>query len=342
MVIKISEFVEKALFNEKSGYYKTKNPIGESSDFITSPEVSQVFGELLAAYILQSISGHKGKISLVEMGAGRGVLFYDIQTTFQKLAKKNDQIANLIKNINFNIIEINPVLQKAQAEKLKDFEVSFYDDIDKFIKENTDQKIVFISNELLDCFAIDQYVLTESGWRERVIIEDGRKRSFSLGPIDKKVNEFVKKEIGDVLVPLGGVYEYSKSAREFMKKLCNILKCRDGLAINIDYGYYKNLFVNSLQALKDHKKWDVLKDPGSADITAHVDFGAMDKIASGFGLNSSFISQKEFLLSLGVERRRKTLIEKNQEKTKEINLAVDRLINSDEMGDLFKVHIVWA
>lgn len=339
--MKISEFVEKALFDEDNGYYKTKNPIGGSSDFITSPEVSQVFGELLAAYILHAISGYKGEISFVEMGAGRGVLFYDILYTFQKLAKKDNEIDLLLKNINFNIIEINPVLRKVQKEKLDDFGVNFYENFDKFEKENSDRKIIFISNELFDCFAVDQYILSEGGWRERVIVNDGKNRCFSLAPFNKKINEFVKTQIGNVWVPLGGVYEYSKSAREFMQKLCNILKCRGGLAINIDYGYNKNLFVNSLQALKNHKKCDVLEDPGNVDITAHVDFEALDKIAFNYGLNRSFVSQKEFLLALGIENRRKILLEKNQEKEKEINLAVDRLIKSDEMGDLFKVHILW-
>lgn len=339
--MKISEFVEKALFDEDNGYYKTKNPIGGSSDFITSPEVSQVFGELLAAYILHAISGYKGEISFVEMGAGRGVLFYDILYTFQKLAKKDNEIDLLLKNINFNIIEINPVLRKVQKEKLDAFGVNFYENFDKFEKENSDRKIIFISNELFDCFAVDQYILSEGGWRERVIVNDGKNRCFSLAPFNKKINEFVKTQIGNVWVPLGGVYEYSKSAREFMQKLCNILKCRGGLAINIDYGYNKNLFVNSLQALKNHKKCDVLEDPGNVDITAHVDFEALDKIAFNYGLNRSFVSQKEFLLALGIENRRKILLEKNQEKEKEINLAVDRLIKSDEMGDLFKVHILW-
>ena len=176
MVIKVSQFIEQALFDEKNGYYKTKNPIGEESDFITAPEVSQVFGELLAAYILQTILSYQGKISLVEMGAGRGVLFYDILLTFQKMAKNNSQIADLIGNIDYNIIEINPVLRDIQQKKLSDFKVNFYENFDSFEKNCLDQKIIFISNELFDCFAIDQYVLCENGWRERVIVEKENKR----------------------------------------------------------------------------------------------------------------------------------------------------------------------
>ena len=155
------------------------------------------------------------------------------------------------------------------------------------------------------------------------------------------MNELIKNEIGNQLAPIGALYEYSKSAREFMTKLCNILKRNSGLAINIDYGYYKNAFSNSLQAIKNHKKVDVLQDPGKADITSHVDFGALDSIVKDFSLHSSFVTQREFLTALGVEERRKTLINNNPNNSVDINLAIDRLIKCDEMGDLFKVHIIW-
>lgn len=333
--------MQKALFDEKSGYYKKKNPIGAKSDFITSPEISQVFGELLAGYILHNCFNYDGKVSLVEMGAGRGVLFYDILVTFKKLAKQHQQIANLLTRIDFNIIEINPVLQETQKEKLKDFDVSFYENFADFSK-GQNNKIIFISNELFDCFAIDQYVFCEEGWRERIILE-GDKRTFSLAPLNKEVNEFIKNKIGNILVPLGGVYEYSKSGEEFMTALCNILKRNGGIAINIDYGYVKNLFVNTLQAVKNHKKWDVLVDPGEADITAHVNFSALDKLSRKNGLNSSLVTQREFLLGLGIEDRKSAFAAlQYDKKVAEINLAIDRLINCDEMGDLFKVHIIWV
>lgn len=338
-MVKISEFITKALFDEKDGYYKKKNPIGAKSDFITSPEISQVFGELLAGYILHNCLNYEGKISLVEMGAGRGVLFYDILSTFKKLAQKNEQIANLLSRMDFNIIEINPVLQNIQKEKLKDFKVNFYENLFDFSK-GKETKIVFISNELFDCFAIDQYVLCEEGWRERIILE-GEKRTFGLAPFTKEINDFVKSKIGNILLPLGAVYEYSKSGEEFMTSLCNILKCNGQIAINIDYGYIKNLFVNTLQAVKNHKKWDVLKDPSEADITSHVNFNALDAISKDHGLNSSLVTQREFLLGLGIENRRQSLLKNSPNNSKDINLAIDRLINCDEMGDLFKVHIIW-
>ncbi len=383
---KVSEFFFDAMFNQETGYYRTKNPIGKTSDFITAPEISQTFGESIAAYILQIASTKKSPIALVEMGAGKGTLFFDILNSIKKLAEKNIESAvDFLERTTFFIIEINPVLRQIQQEKLADFSVSWYESFGEFeflmrypptpagpppltggqapVKGGGPQgrgvslpeldtkvsvaeldievsskapELFFISNELFDCFPIDQFVFTESGWRERLV--DGEK--FTLADFDKETHDFVEKEIGS-LAPIGAVFEYSSSARKFMAQLCEALRTQGGMAINIDYGYDKNLFANTLQALKNHRKVDVLKNPGSADITAQVDFRALNKITKEFNLNSSLISQKEFLLSLGIEQRRQNLLIKNPQKSSEINSAIDRLIDSDQMGDLFKCHIIW-
>jgi SAM-dependent MidA family methyltransferase len=198
-------------------------------------------------------------------------------------------------------------------------------------------EIFFISNELFDCFPVDQFVLTESGWRERMIAD----KNFTLAPFDKKTHDFVEKEIA-TLAPMGAVFEYSFAARNFMSQLCEALRLQGGIAISIDYGYIKNEFVNTLQAVKNHQKVDVLENPGEADITTLVDFASLQKIATNSGLDSSLISQKEFLIGLGIEERRRILIKKNPQKKSEINSAIDRLIDSNQMGDLFKCLIVWT
>jgi len=130
-------------------------------------------------------------------------------------------------------------------------------------------------------------------------------------------------------------------ARNFMAQLCGALKKQGGIAINIDYGYIKNEFANTLQALKNHKRCDVLENIGESDITALVDFLALENIAKNQGFNSSLISQAQFLTGLGIEERRKMLLLKNPEKSSEINSAIDRLIGADQMGDLFKCLIIW-
>lgn len=332
--MKISGFIEKALFDEVDGYYRIKNPLGKDSDFITAPEISQVFGELLAAYLLQIAINKNGKISLVEMGAGRGFMMRDILNSIRKLAEKNITPAvDFLREADFHIIEINDALTKIQQENLKDFQINWHKNFADFLNTNQGE-IFFISNELFDCFAIDQFVFTEIGWRERMIV-DGK---FTLAKFDEKIHQEIENEVGN-FPPLGGIFEVSKSARDFMNQLCEALETRGGIAINFDYGYFKNEFANTLQALKNHQKVDIFtKD---CDITAHVDFAALDKITKDYKLNSSLITQKEFLTSLGIEERRKNLLAKNPQSKKEINSAIDRLVDVNQMGELLKCHIIW-
>lgn len=332
--MKISQFVNKALFDCETGYYRIKNPLGAENDFITAPEISQIFGEIIAAYLLQICESEKEEFNLIEMGAGRGVLMRDVLNSISKLAKKNITSAvNFLKKAQISIVEINSSLREVQKQNLKGFSINWFEKFDDFLGQNSG-KIFFISNELFDCFAIDQYVLTEIGWRERVII-DGK---FSLAEFDKKTHQEIEHEVGK-LTPLGGVFEISKSARIFMEQLSKALFERGGVAINFDYGYFKNEFANTLQALKNHCKVDIFT--ANCDITAHVDFASLDLIANKFSLNSSLVSQKDFLISLGIKEREKILIEKNPHKKQEISVAINRLIDENQMGELFKCHIIW-
>lgn len=362
--MKISQLMQDALFDCERGYYRKKNPIGKSADFITAPEISQVFGELLAAYFLHVFALKKTptaqeksapkKIAFVEMGAGKGTLFGDILQTIQKLADKKNSSEGLlalefIESATFHIVEIGEVLRDIQQKNLAPFadkfKINWHENFDDFLGfKNENRQIFFLSNELFDCFAIDQFVLTEIGWRERIVAE----KKFSLAPFNKKIHDFVEQEIASdnaglapILKPLGAVFEFSLAAKNFMNQLCESLKKHGGIAINFDYGYEKNEFANSLQALKNHQKVDVLQSVGECDITALVNFGLLQKIVKNCGLNSSLISQKEFLIGLEIEQRCKILIEKNPEKKSEINCAIDRLINSNQMGELFKCLIVW-
>ena len=328
--MKISKFMEEALFDDSKGYYKTTNPLGEKSDFITAPEISPVFGQLIAAYLLQITTEKQNKISLVEMGAGRGLMMRDILQIITKLAaKKIPQAVSFLEKTEFHIVEINPVLQKIQQKNLQDFKIKWHQKLPNFSNE-----ILFISNELFDCFAIDQYVFTEIGWRERII----KDQKFTLANFDRKIHQFIEEKAGK-FAPLGGVFEFSQTAQDFMNQLSKQIKNNGGIAINFDYGYLKNDFANTLQALKEHKKVDIFTK--NCDLTAHVNFAALDQIAKRHQLNSSLITQKEFLTSLEIEERRKNMLIQNPKSADKINAAIDRLIKDDQMGQLFKCHIIW-
>ncbi len=339
--------MQNALFDKERGYYCTKNPIGKNSDFITAPEISQVFGELVAAYFLQIFALKKTpispkKIAFVEMGAGRGTLFGDILQTIQKLAdKKNSLALEFIECATFHIIEIGKVLRLAQQENLAGFadkfQINWHENFDDFLSfKNDEAQIFFLSNELFDCFAIDQFVFTEIGWRERLVAQ----KKFILAPFNKEAHDFIEKEIS-CLAPIGAVFEVSFLARNFVKQLCEALKKFGGIAVNFDYGYLENKFFNTFQAVKNHQKVSVLENAPKCDITAQVDFKILQKIVENQGLNSSLVSQSEFLKSLEIEERRKILLEKNPKKAAEINSSIDRLIDSNQMGELFKCLIFW-
>lgn len=332
-----------ALFDKDVGYYRKKNPIGKNADFITAPQISQIFGEMLAAYLLQIFSHKKESLILAEMGAGHGTLFYDILFTIRKLAKNKNALAlDFLALAEFHIIEINEVLIEVQKKKLAEFPISWHKNFTDLPKN---KKLFFITNELFDCFAIDQYVKTDIGWCERMVEENNGKFNFVLSEFSLEQNQFIEKIIGfenAYRAPFGAVFEHSTDARDFMTQLCQALKTQDGVSINFDYGYVENEFANSLQALKNHQKTNVLENIGESDITALVDFSSLQKIATNFNLNSSLISQREFLLSLGIEERKKILLKnKTIEQQNEINLAVDRLLSIDKMGELFKCLIVW-
>ncbi len=363
--------MSEALFHPSRGYYRTKNPIGKNSDFITAPEISQVFGELLAAYLVQIASSKKTEIALVEMGAGKGTLFKDIINSIRGLAEKRiPQAVDFLERATFHIVEINPVLQKVQKESLGEFEVKWYETFSEFVLQNQSSEIFFVSNELFDCFPIDQFVKTAAGWRERMIgggnepqilkqvQDDGNSRfsphlnpelvagsnnsHFFLADFNQKSHDFIENEIGSP-APINAVFEYSLEARSFMAQLCQSLKQQGGIAIIIDYGYIKNEFANTFQAIKNHQKCHVLENFGEADLTALVDFLALEKIAQNCDLKSSLISQGQFLVGLGIEERRKALLtNKSAAQQKEINLAIDRLIDSNQMGELFKCLIIWS
>jgi NADH dehydrogenase [ubiquinone] 1 alpha subcomplex assembly factor 7 len=339
--MKVSDFISHSLFDPQSGYYRTKNPIGKNSDFITAPEISQTFGELTSAYLLQIFSVKKTRFSLVEMGAGKGTWMRDILITIKNLAdKKIPQAVDFLERAEIHIIEINEVLQKIQKENLKDFTIFWHENFEEFLTEQKGE-ICFISNELFDCFEIDQYVKTDIGWCER-LIDSNR---FVTAKFNPEIHRFVEDQIGFLAsenAPINAVFEYSLTAKNFMEQLCKALKAQGGAAIIIDYGYVENIFANTLQAIKNHRKINVLEATREADITALVDFSMLQKITKNFELNSSLISQREFLMTLGIEERRAQLVKNNLAKKAEINSAIDRLIDSGQMGELFKCLIIWT
>jgi len=327
--------MNEAMFNPLSGYYRQAKPIGKNGDFITSPEISQTFGELIAAYFLNFILASQKKIALVEMGAGRGTLFKDVILTIIKLSEKLGKSLEIKERLTFHIIEISEVLTKTQQENLREisFTISWHKNFSDFKNSAKNQEIYFFSNELFDCFPIHQFIKSSAGWHERLVDAINNELVFILENFNPIKNKMIESLIPQGLaIKNGDVFEHSFAAINFMNELSATLKTQGGIGLIIDYGYSELQFKDSLQAVKNHDYSDVLKNVGSSDITALVNFFALENCAKNLALNSSLVTQRDFLISLGIEERRKILKD---------NSAIERLINKDQMGELFKCLIIW-
>lgn len=328
--ISVADFMNCALFHPQLGYYRAAKPIGKSGDFITAPEISQVFGELIAAYFLNFILSSKKTIAFVEMGAGRGTLMYDIISTMEKLVNKLSAHEDFKSRVTFSIIEISESLTKIQQEKLGS-QVTWFKTFNEFQKQNSTREIYFIANELFDCFAIHQFIKTPQGWSERMIDLNTDKMVF----VAQNFNEAKHKMIAELApfeAKIGDLFEYSFSAANFMEELSQTLKTQGGIALLIDYGYEKSQLKSTLQALKNHQYSDIFQDVGESDLTALVDFSALKKIAEKTQLKTSLVTQRDFLISLGILERAKILKDDS---------AINRLIDKGQMGELFKCLILW-
>ena len=336
--ISVSSFMNEILFNPKFGYYINQTPFGKKGDFITAPEISQVFGELIGVYLvhLWQNNYNSGEIVLVEMGAGNGTLMRDLLNFATK-------IPNFLNKAEINIIEVSPKLQKIQQENLKNFNIKWYSNFADFTASRKDRPLFFVANELLDCFAINQYVQINHFWQERLIgLSEDNNLQFVLAPKNQKLNEIIKSLAGDYSFE-GAIFEHSPALENFISELFSYLKANKGIALLIDYGYEKNKFESTLQALKNHQYSNIFESLGESDLTALVNFKRLRDLAKTQQIQSWLVTQKEFLESLGIEIRRQKLIEGKILKEQElINSSINRLIAKDQMGDLFRVFICSA
>ena len=317
--ISIASFMEISLSDKKYGYYRKKMPLGSKGDFITSPDISQIFGEIIGVWILDLWIklGKPKETQIVDLGGGRGTLLSDIKRV----------LSNKISSYIF--IDINVELIKLQKKAVKDA-IHF-----EKIEDIPNKPTIFIGNEFLDTFPINQFVLSDKYFKEVCVNYKNKKLIFShqrtnlSRALDKKTLNHIR--VNDIL-------EINFESRKFIEKLSRFIKENNGGAIFFDYGYTFN-HGDTFQAVKDSKFVNPLDDPGNADLTAHVDFNdlyhqAKNSLVSVWGPDT----QGTFLKKMGAIERLNALESISDDKTKqELRNGLDRLINTDEMGELFKV-----
>ncbi len=322
----IATYMTLALTHPRSGYYTGKDPLGGKGDFITAPEISQMFGELIGFFLVnlwQQMSEPKS-FTLLELGPGRGTLMQDAL----RVAAKAD---GFLDACHLQLFEANPTLKAQQAERLGTYNPYWASEIDAV----ADDPLLVVANEFFDALPVRQFVKAQDGWHERQVgLRDG-KRAFGLNPTpipDSAMPEGVRD------APPGEIYEVSLAAADVMQKLGRRIATQKGAILAIDYGYETTQTGETLQAVSRHAFVDPLASPGEVDLSAHVDFGALSRVASGLGLRvEKLATQRDFLGGLGIVERATALARANPGQMDAIGTALRRLTAPEEMGTLFKV-----
>ncbi len=322
--LSISKYMEICLWDPDEGYYSKNQIIGKKGDFVTSPELSQTFGELIGIWSLNyHLTKFKGKsLSLLELGPGKGTLVNDALRAINKTTK------NKI-NTETYLLEKSSVLKSTQKKKLLGCNINWISDVTEIPRK----PLVIIANEFFDSLPINQYLKVTSGWQERKIaIKDN---NFYL-TLDKRILRF-KNNYFDT-TPVGGLIEYSFESVKIFSIICEHIKKFGSIALIIDYGETFG-FGDTLQAIRNHTPEFILDNPGKSDLSSHVNFSILVKVALERNLFvSPVLEQYKFLRNLGIEDRLKQLIKLNPEKKiySEIN-GIKKLIDPENMGTLFKV-----
>jgi len=326
--IPVSQFLMLALHDRDHGVYAARNAIGRQGDFITAPEISQMFGELLGLWLLEvwRQQGRPSKLRLVELGPGRGSLMRDVLR-----AARLD--AAFLAALDIVLVEASPTLQAEQAHTLKDAPapLRWADHVGDVLDG---PPLFLLANEFFDALPLRQFVKTESGWHERMVVTDGERLSFSLAPMAIK-GLSVPEQRGPA--ETGAIYESSPTSTALAEELASHIAQQGGAALIVDYGYADGGFGETLQAISRHKPAPILDAPGTADLSAHVDFAALAEAVTRGGAQSfGPIGQGALLEALGLSRRAEMLAQKNPAQAEVIHAAHHRLTAADEMGALFK------
>ncbi|KAF2281821.1 hypothetical protein GH714_042645 [Hevea brasiliensis] len=259
----MDRFMNLALYHEEHGYYMTKMPFGRTGDFITSAEISQLFGEVVALWVLSYLesTGISEKFSLLELGPGRGTLMHDILR--------------------------RATLERFSARK----EISWHCKLEELPERPT----VVVANEFFDALPVRQFVRASNGaWKERCVCNDGG--NLSVVAVDTEYN---LDEYDDV--PEGGIIERCEAASDVLACLEKIIVRNGGAGAIFDYGYLQPPYHSTIQSVKNHHYCDFLDNIGECDITAHVDFSLLQKHAQR--LNGKVMTQREFLYQFGIRER---------------------------------------
>ena len=327
----LDKFINFSLYDKNFGYYMKKNPFGKKGDFITAPNISRLFSEMIAIWTLsfwQSLGTPK-KFNLIELGAGNGEMMKVLIESF-----KNFPV--FFNSCNFIIHEKSPSLIKIQKKKLGKYPIKWTSKLNKIKKIPS----IFVANEFFDAMPIKQLRKKDHLWFEKFVNFQIKNKPFFF---EKKVDiKKFEKRINFNISNNQNFIEYSIDGLNYLKNISKIIKKNTGGLLLIDYGYNEKKMKNTLQAVSNHKFANILSNIGNVDITHNINFNLFERFVRHVGnLESILTTQKEFLLKMGIKQRAE-IISKNQNFSKKVDIyyRLKRLTDSKQMGTLFKVMLI--
>ncbi|MBM3488258.1 MAG: class I SAM-dependent methyltransferase [Alphaproteobacteria bacterium] len=319
----LSDFMRRALGDPAHGYYRVRDPIGAAGDFVTAPEISQAFGELIGlwAAVLWQDAGRPAPVRLVELGPGRGTLMADA-------LRATAAVPGFEAAIALHLVETDAALAALQRTRLGAFAPAWHARFD----EVPEGFAVVIANEFFDALPVDQYVRRGEGWTRRAVAIDGKTGALAL------IEIAAAPPAAATEAREGAVVEISAAARTLASAIAGRIARTGGALLAIDYGPARHAAGESLQAVRAHRFHAVLEAPGLADLSAHVDFAALAHAAVAAGARVfGPIGQRSFLRRLGIEVRLARLAAADRARAADVLAAGARLIDATGMGTLFKV-----
>jgi NADH dehydrogenase [ubiquinone] 1 alpha subcomplex assembly factor 7 len=325
----VARFLELALHHPTYGYYRTRDPLGAGGDFITAPELSQAFGEVIGAWLAQAWLdlGGPAPFRLVELGPGRGTLLADA-------LRATRAVPRFHQHMRLHLVESSDRLRAAQAARLAEFDASWHGEFG----EVAAGPLLVVANEFFDALPVHQLIATAHGWVERCVDldPDGRlafRSEEGRSPLGADLPEATP----------GTVTEVSPARTGLARAIAERIAHDGGVALLIDYGAWaEGPTGDTLQATRNHAPCDPLDAPGTADLTTHVDFGALAQAASAGGAAVyGPVPQGTFLATLGVHLRTAKLLERaSPDQQRALRAALFRLTDAGAMGELFKVLVL--
>lgn len=320
----VADYMTQCLLDPQHGYYTNAQPFGARGDFVTAPDVSQMFGELLGLCLAQSWieQGSPTPFILAELGPGRGTLMSDLLRAAERVPGFRDAA-------DIWLVEASAPLRAVQLEALAGYRVNWADTVNDI----PDGSLFLIANEFFDCMPVRQYRKTEAGWQEQMIGAEHGELGFVLGAAlpPQAVPDWARD------LPPGAVIETSPASAAIADDIARRIARNGGAAIIVDYGDW-NGSGDTLQAVKAHRKIGPLDKPGQSDLTAHVNFAELAQAAKPHVGVTVMMPQGELLLRLGIRERAEALSKNRDPETLKAHAAAfRRLTHADEMGQLFKV-----